>query len=88
MKIGLALVLLLAGCASIDPHQFVGPHGKVAYSMKCSGFGRTLDDCYKAAGEICPSGYSFIDNSSDTVAFATNGKLVAGARRNMTIECN
>ena len=48
----------LAACAGIQPKPFVGPNGKTAYSMHCSGMGRTLEACYQKAGEICPAGYN------------------------------
>lgn len=59
MKILCILILfLVSGCASIQPVKFNGPTGKTAYSMKCSGMGRTLEQCYVKAGEVCPNGYS------------------------------
>jgi len=44
----------LIGCMSISPTSFKGPSGKQAYSMMCSGMGRTMDACYQKAGEVCP----------------------------------
>lgn len=41
-----AVPAFLVACAAIEPQQFVGPNSKTAYSMKCSGMGRTLDACY------------------------------------------
>ncbi len=80
--------LILASCASIDPQQFVGPSGKTAYSMRCSGMGRSLDACYKKAGEVCPSGYSILDRASGTVAMTTStGALLAAPQHNLAIEC-
>ena len=80
--------LLVAACAAIEPQQFVGPNGKTAYSMRCSGMGRTLDACYKKAGEICPSGYTIIDRASGTVAVPVyGGGIVAAPQHNLAIEC-
>jgi len=75
------------GCASVTPSQFIGPNGKTAYSMRCSGLGRTLDECYQKAGLLCPSGYNIIENSSSTVAMMNQGAMVAAPRRDMAIEC-
>ena len=84
----LALLPLIASCASIDPQQFVGPNGRTAYSMRCSGMGRTLDACYKKAGEVCPSGYTIIDRASGTVAVPVyGGGIVAAPQHNLAIEC-
>lgn len=67
------LILLLPACAGIQPQQFVGPNGRTAFWMRCSGMGRTLDACYKKAGEVCLSGYTIIDRASGTVAVPVNG---------------
>jgi len=79
--------LLLAACAAIEPQQFVGPNGKSAYSMRCSGMGRTLDACYKKAGEVCPGGYTIIDRASGTVAVPVQGGFIAAPQHNLAIEC-
>ena len=84
----LALVLLLTACAAIEPQQFVGPNGKTAYSMRCSGMGRTLDACYKKACEVCPSGYTIVDRASGTIAVpVTGGGMIAAPQHNLAIEC-
>lgn len=84
----LFLMLLLMSCAEIQPKEFRGPNGKTAYSMKCSGMGRTLDDCYKKAGELCLSGYTIIDRASGTVAVPTSGGgIIAAPQHHLAIEC-
>jgi hypothetical protein len=87
-KILAASILMgLVGCANVQPSQFVGPNGKTAYSMKCSGMGRTMQECYQVVGSLCPSGYNIIDNSSSMVAAASNNQLFAAAKREMAVEC-
>jgi len=72
---------------------FVGPNGKTAYSMHCSGMGRTLEACYQKAGEICAAGYSIINSTSGTVAVPTYGGhgkpggTVATPDYGLAIEC-
>lgn len=86
--LSLAIGLLLTSCASIDPIQFKGPNGKTAYSMKCSGLGRTLDACYQKAGEVCPSGYAIIDRASGTIAVPmSGGSIMAAPSHHLAIEC-
>jgi hypothetical protein len=80
-------VSILCSCAAIEPKQFVGPNGKTAYSMRCSGMGRTLDACYQKAGEVCPNGYTIIDRASGTVAIPINGSIMAAPQHNLAIEC-
>lgn len=82
-----AIPLFLTAYAAIEPQQFVGPNGKTAYSMRCSGMGRTLDACYKKAGEVCSSGYTIIDRASGTVAVPVNGGIMAAPQHNLAIEC-
>jgi hypothetical protein len=83
----LSISLALVSCASIEPHKFVGPNGNTAYSMRCSGMGRTLDACYKKAGEVCPGGYNIVDRSSGTVGMPTSGGMMIGTRESLAVEC-
>ena len=78
--------LLLAGC-SVSPKQFVGPNGVTAYSMRCSGLGRSLYACYRKAGEICPSGYANIDRSSSVFSAPTTSGILIGTHQSLAIEC-
>lgn len=87
-QIPLVLIpLFLASCAAIEPQQFVGPNSKAAYSMKCSGMGRTLDACYKKAGELCPGGYNIVDRASGAVGVPMNGGTMMSTQHNIAIEC-
>ena len=85
--LALLSVLVLTSCASIEPEEFKGPTGKTAYSMRCSGTGRTLDACYKKAGEVCPNGSNMIDGASGTVAVPVSGGIMAAPQHNLAIEC-
>ena len=81
------VAMLISSCAAIEPKQFVGPNGRMAYSMQCSGMGRTLDACYQKAGEVCPNGYTIIDRATATVAVPINGSIMAVPQHNLAIEC-
>ena len=78
--------LMLAGC-SISPKQFVGPDGNTAYSMRCSGWGRSLIECYRKSGDLCPTGYTIIDRSSSVVGVLSAGGTIISTRQGMAIEC-
>ena len=87
-----AICLLLMGCIKnkpVEPIEFTGPNGRTAYNMRCSGFGRTMDMCYRKSSEICPNGYQVIDISSGTFAIPnpSTGGVIIGNRRDMAIEC-
>ena len=77
----------LIGCMAIEPIAFKGPSGKNAYSMKCSGMGRTIQACYQKAGEVCPNGYNIIENSSSSLAYMNQGTLMMVPQKEMAIEC-
>lgn len=77
----------IGGCMSISPEQFSGPNGRAAYSMKCSGFGRNVNACFKTAGELCPHGYDIVDRSSGTQAMMFRGTLMAAPKEQLAIEC-
>lgn len=82
-----AIPSFIFGCAAIEPQQFVGPNTKTAYSMKCSGMGRTLDACYKKAGDVCPGGYIIIDRASGTVGVPMQGGTMMAPQHSLAIEC-
>lgn len=79
--------VVLSGCASIEPVPFNGPNGKKAYSMRCSGMGRSLEACYQKAGEICPSGYSIVDRSTGAIGVPTSGGMMIAPQNTLAIEC-
>lgn len=80
-------VVFLVGCANISPQPMNGPSGRPAYTMKCSGMGRTLEDCYQKAGELCTRGYTVIDRDSSIVAVPVSGGVVAAPRHMLAVEC-
>lgn len=74
---------LMIGCMAVQPIKFVGPNGKTAYTMKCSGMGRTLEDCYIKAGEVCPNGYSIVDRAT---GYSQIGNIGA-VQHSLAVEC-
>jgi len=83
----IAIPSLLGACAAIDPQRFSGPNGKTAYTMKCSGMGRTLDACYKKGGELCPGGYTIIDRASGVIGVPMQGGTMMAPQHSLAIEC-
>ena len=80
--------ILLLGCAvAIEPKQFLGPNSKTAYSMKCSGNGRTLEGCYQKAGELCPGGYNIVDRTNGTVGIPMQSGTLMVPQYGIAIEC-
>lgn len=65
--------------------EFEGGSG---YTMRCSGFGRSLEACYLKSGELCPHGYKVVSQSTGTVAIPVGGSIMAAPQYSLTIECN
>ena len=83
-----ALIVLADGCASINPVPFNGPNGRQAYSMQCSGMGRTSEACYQMAGKLCPQGYSIVDSRSDIIGVPSgHGGMMIAPKRSLAVEC-
>ena len=82
-----AALVGLTACADVNPEYFKGPSGKDAYTMRCSGFGRTWNKCYTKAGEICPNGYNIIGQQSGTVIVPTAGGFMGAPRQTLVVEC-
>jgi len=80
-------LIVLIGCMAVKPVKFKGPNGRNAYSMFCSYGGRTLDECYVKAGEVCPNGYDVIDQRSSTIVIPTSSGILAAPKQNLAIEC-
>ncbi len=84
-----AAVIALAGCAApVSVSNIVGPDGRTAYVMKCSGMGRDRSSCLARAGELCPTGYTVVDDDSKTGGALVTGNMMMIARRDyLTVSC-
>lgn len=71
----------------VEPQKFVGPKGKTAYAMDCAGYGRTVSECYQKAGELCPSGYDIISQSSTPIGIPTAYGTIIVTDDKMAVEC-
>lgn len=87
--IPLWIAVSLAGCATVQPSEpFKGPNGRQAYTMQCSGMGRTMEQCYQSAAQLCPAGYDIIDRPTGPTALVpVGGMLMAAQRQGLTVEC-
>lgn len=84
----LAALLCLNSCAPVQPIQLQGPNGRPAYTMQCSGMGRTIEQCYQAASQVCPAGYAIIDRPAGPTGFVPVGGMLVGVQRQgLTVEC-
>jgi len=92
-KVLIVAALVAASPASaglVDPSvtSVTAPSGKPGYSMKCSGWMRTIEDCYKKAAELCPHGYVIENQQQSTQGIPQgNGSTVIIQRDYMLITC-
>lgn len=85
--LAVATALVLSGCA-VPAKPISGPQGKTAYSLKCSGMGRTTEDCYEKAGELCPAGYIVEDVSRRAGPVVVSGNsIIPTSTEYMLVTC-
>ena len=83
----IALSMLLTACAAIAPQRFVGPNGRPAYSIQCSGIAQALDDCYRSANAVCSGWYTIIERTSAMVPIPIQGGMFDAPQHKLTVEC-
>ena len=86
-RLSIGVLLISVAACSVNPTQFIGPNGKAAYSMKCSGMGRDWSDCYVEAGKLCPAGYKIIDQATGTIAVPYQGSIIVAPKQTLVVEC-
>lgn len=79
--------MFLTGCISVKPIPFNGPNNNQAFSMVCSGAGRTLAECYQVAGSLCSKGYVVIGQGNSMVGVPTASGMILAPKKDLTIEC-
>ena len=77
----------LVSCIADPRTEFMGPNGKMIYSITCSGWSQTREDCEKEARELCPSGYDTITLASGTDAVSAKGGIGDTPAQKLRIEC-
>jgi len=56
------LALFTLGACSVTSVPIHGNDGRPYVYLDCSGMFQSLDDCYRAANEVCPSGYRIMSS--------------------------
>ena len=77
-----------AGLVDASVTEVVAPSGRPGYSLKCSGWGRNIVDCYRKAVEVCPHGYDVERQYTGTtwVPSPKRGVIIA-PKNSMIISC-
>jgi hypothetical protein len=62
MRVAASLMfVVIASCAGSSGHSIRGPDGMMSYRLKCHP---TIAECWEEAGDLCPSGYHIVGQSS------------------------
>ena len=77
----------LVSCIADPRTEFMGPNGKMIYSITCSGWWQTTEDCEKEARELCPGGYDTITLASGTDAVSAKGGIGDTPAQKLAIQC-
>lgn len=82
-------LFLCVACGGIHARPVVGPNGNDAYSMLCSGFTRTMDQCLVKASELCSQGFSIVKAETYKLEYADSGDgFYMPPREYLGVECN
>lgn len=77
------LAMALVGCGA-TAKKIVAPSGKTGYSLNC---GNNIDNCYEKAGELCPNGYTMLNQTTGAVGVPFQGGMVMAPQHTMAVEC-
>lgn len=83
---------LLGGCADVDRPK-IEPlrlsDGSMGVMINCGGRDSSMGDCMKVAGAACPTGYTVVDQSSQTTPVHVEGVgSTVHVNRTMIVKCS
>jgi hypothetical protein len=65
MKLIYAVMAVIGLSACAVANKTIGPDGRQAISINCSGAALAWNQCYEKAGDMCPRGYDIISKDGD-----------------------
>lgn len=87
-KLFFVIPLMLSACASVTPQQFTTQNGKVGYTLTCSEFNTSWEQCQTKAGALCSQGYEVDKQQSYTEHFPDSGDgIYRPANNHQTVIC-
>jgi hypothetical protein len=86
MRAALLLVLLLSACAKVT--EMRDPDGGTQYLVGCYGALTPMSVCYNKADDLCPAGYTIIDQKDTTSSSVTQQAGIQSIARQMVIKCS
>lgn len=81
----LVMLLLLAGCAKVT--AMPGAEGEQLYLVGCYGALTPMSACYDKAAELCPGGYTIIDQREVLSHYRTSQATIESLDRQLAIRC-
>lgn len=81
-----SLLLLLTACAKVTPMH--DGEGGLKYLVGCYGALTPMSVCYAKADELCPAGYTMIDQTRSVTPYRTSQAVVTSLDRQLAIACN
>ncbi|MBF4987516.1 hypothetical protein [Methylophilus sp. 14] len=87
-KIIFLLPLMMSACASVTPHQYTTQQGRMGYTLTCSEFNTTWEQCQSKAGELCSQGYEVDKQLSFKETFPDSGDgIYRPANNHLAVVC-
>lgn len=87
-KIFFLVPWMLSACASVTPQQYTTQGGRVGYTLTCSEFNTTWEQCQSKAGALCSQGYDVDKQLSFTERFPDSGDgLYRPANNHLAVIC-
>lgn len=100
LTVSMTAVLALGGCFStptwtgpgtppayVDSQTFIGPDGKLAHVIQCSGANYTMAECHYDARKLCGGNYTVNRESVTPRVNEQFGRIVSTENRSLEISC-
>jgi hypothetical protein len=77
--------LFISACATAT--KITLPNGDSGYDISCAGTGVSVSECFRKAGEVCPSGYDVIASHNQGGNIYWQGQYITTSDKGMLITC-
>ena len=80
-------LLFTAVLGSDSPESATDQDKKETYTVTCGGTGKSWNDCYQEAEDLCPSGYTITKKSTGVISTPVFGNSTLAPGKKIVIEC-
>ncbi|QDC43899.1 hypothetical protein [Methylophilus medardicus] len=82
------LALIVSACASVTPQPYTTQQGKLGYTLSCSEFNTSQQQCQAKAGAMCAAGYVVDTQRSSHETFPDSGDgIYRPANNHLAVIC-